>query len=186
MRFCFVEKKAAQAAAHLIQRHGGRLYYIHLIKLLYLADRESLLRTGCPITGDRMVSMNRGPVLSRVYSLISDDSEQTDGSWRTYISDPRDFQVSLAIASPDTDELSRFEVALLDEIDGQFGTWDRFKLCDWMHENLPEWQDPRGGMLPIKPESILQAGGKSGDEISRAREDAEELYFIDSQRGLAG
>jgi hypothetical protein len=37
-------------------------------KLLYLADRESLKKTGRPITGDRVVAMEHGPVLRSVSS----------------------------------------------------------------------------------------------------------------------
>ena len=37
--------------------------YIKLIKLMYLADRRCLIETGFPITGDRMVSMPKGPEL---------------------------------------------------------------------------------------------------------------------------
>ena len=45
--------------------------YMKLIKLLYLADREALLRWGRPITFDAYVSMDRGPVLSSVLDLIN-------------------------------------------------------------------------------------------------------------------
>jgi uncharacterized phage-associated protein len=45
--------------------------YIKLIKLLYLADREALLRWGRPITTDRHVSMPKGPVVSQIYDLIT-------------------------------------------------------------------------------------------------------------------
>ena len=48
MKFVFDERKAAQAAAHLLHRHGGPMPYIKLIKLLYLADRRGLRRDGSP------------------------------------------------------------------------------------------------------------------------------------------
>lgn len=37
--------------------------YLRMLKLLYLADRESLKETGHTITGDRVVAMEHGPVL---------------------------------------------------------------------------------------------------------------------------
>jgi len=49
--------------------------YIKLIKLLYLADREALLRWGRPITTDCHVSMPKGPVVSQIYHLITDEPE---------------------------------------------------------------------------------------------------------------
>jgi uncharacterized phage-associated protein len=57
VRFPFDERKAAQAAAYLLKKHDGRLNFMKLIKLLYLADRKSLLENGKPITGDRMLAM---------------------------------------------------------------------------------------------------------------------------------
>ena len=62
----FNEVKATQAAARLLRNRGGRMSYMKLIKLLYLADREALSRWGRPITTDKYVSMDKGPVLSRV------------------------------------------------------------------------------------------------------------------------
>ena len=44
--------------------------YLKLIKMLYFLDREALLRWGRPVTTDRYVSMDNGPVVSRIYDLI--------------------------------------------------------------------------------------------------------------------
>jgi hypothetical protein len=44
--------------------------YLKLIKLLYIVDREALLRWGRPVTTDRHVSMPKGPVVSQIYDLI--------------------------------------------------------------------------------------------------------------------
>jgi hypothetical protein len=40
----FDEKKATEVAAFLLKMRGGKMSYLKLIKLLYLADRESLSR----------------------------------------------------------------------------------------------------------------------------------------------
>src|SRR5260370_12146701 len=77
----FNERKATEAAAHLLKLRGGRMSYMKLIKLLYLADREALLRFGCPITTVRYVSIDRGPVLSRVLNLISEEREPAPQSY---------------------------------------------------------------------------------------------------------
>jgi len=47
--------------------------YLKLIKLLYIIDREALLRWGRPLTGDRYVSMDHGPVLSQTLNLITEE-----------------------------------------------------------------------------------------------------------------
>src|SRR3972149_552546 len=104
IRFPFRERKAAQAAAHLLRLHGGAMYYILLIKLLYLADRQSLIETGQPITGDRLVSMDWGPVVSQTLTLISPgvNPESSIGrEWYSYVSEPTDYKVSGLRAQPE-------------------------------------------------------------------------------------
>ena len=38
----FNERKATEAAAHLLALRGGQMHYLKLLKLLYIADREAL------------------------------------------------------------------------------------------------------------------------------------------------
>ncbi len=71
MRLRFNERKATQAAAHLLKLRGGEMSFMKLINLLYLADRSALLQWVRPITTDSYVSMDRGPVLSRVLDLAT-------------------------------------------------------------------------------------------------------------------
>jgi uncharacterized phage-associated protein len=43
---------------------------LKLLKLMYLADRKSLLETGVPITGDSISALDKGPVLSQTYNRL--------------------------------------------------------------------------------------------------------------------
>ena len=61
MQFTFDPHKAAQAAAYLLKLHGKPMDKRVLNALLYLADRESLIKTGAPITGDQMVCVPDEP-----------------------------------------------------------------------------------------------------------------------------
>ena len=97
MRFPFNKRKAAQAAAHLLFRHSGRLSYLLLIKLLYLADRLSLVEVGQPITGDKMVSMPHGPVLSEIYDFINWSSPEDQPIWFEYISEKEGYDVFMTM-----------------------------------------------------------------------------------------
>jgi uncharacterized phage-associated protein len=60
----FSEKKAAQVAAFFLYRAGGQLEILKLMKLMYLAERGSYEKFGEPMIGDKLVSMDNGPVLS--------------------------------------------------------------------------------------------------------------------------
>src|SRR5258708_26416900 len=88
IKFKFNEQKAVQAAARLIQHSGGEMNYMALMKLLYLTDREALLRFGRPITGDKVVAMKHGPVLSRVYDLVAHKRVALQSEWHKFIPRP--------------------------------------------------------------------------------------------------
>ncbi len=176
MRFVFSERRAAQAAAHLLQLHGGTMNYMVLIKLLYLSDKEALIHTGQPITGDRMLSMDNGPVLSRVLDFINMGRPDDVTPWFEYISEPHAYEVSL-IRAAETDELSAYELRVLDAVHETYGRMNKWALVRWTH-TLPEWSDPAGSCFAIDPDDILRSAGKSQEEIERITRDAEEMWAL--------
>lgn len=177
-RIRFNERKATQAAAHLLRLRGGRMSYLKLIKLLYLADREALLRWGRPISTDSYVSMDRGPVLSRVFDLATDGEDPgTPSIWASSITAPGSYEVELKAEAGD-DELSEAEIQLLDGIFAEHGRKTRWELVELTHA-LPEWIDPRGGAIAITYRDILKAGGKSDLEIAAIEEELAELAQTD-------
>ena len=103
----FDEAKAMQAAAYFLKLRGGQMHYINLIKLLYLTDREALIRWGAPVTTDRHASMDNGPVTSRILNLITE--ERPKPVWEKSISAPLgEYEVRLLPDAP-TDRLSPAE-----------------------------------------------------------------------------
>jgi uncharacterized phage-associated protein len=174
----FNEKKATEAAAYLLKLRGGTMSYMKLIKLLYLADREALLRWGRPISTDRWVSMDQGPVLSHILSLITDGTDPKSGSlWAENISEPSRYEVHLnRVIEPQ--ELSDAEIALLEEIFGCYGKLNRWELVELTH-NLPEWTDPQGSAFPITYRDILRAEGKTESEIAAIEDELAELKAVD-------
>jgi len=166
----FREDRVTQAAGRLLRRHGGRMPYLKLLKLLYLADRSALLKHGRPISFDRFVAMPHGPVLSRTYDLIASEPDpRTPSYWRTYISPAEKYEVRLLTDTP-VDQLSPAEVAIIDEVFAEFGDWDKWKLVEFTH-GLPEYRDPEGSSAPIPVRSILFAEGWSEEDV-REVEDA--------------
>lgn len=155
---------------------------LKLIKLLYLADREALLRWGRPITTDRYVSMDRGPVLSHVLNLATDgDDPGAPSIWASHISEPSGYEVALT-ADPGGDELSAAETALLDEIFREHGRKSRWELVKLTH-TLPEWKDPEGSAIPITYADILRGGRKSESEIAAIVEELEGVELADNLLG---
>ncbi len=179
MKFVFDERKAAQAAAHLLHRHGGAMPYIKLIKLLYLADRRAFVETGHPITGDRLVSMKNGPVLSHILDLIRQTAGRGPSVWHEYVSDP-DAHAVMAVCPVELDEaddeLSEYERALLDAVFQEFGRTDEWDLVDYTH-TLPEWTDPKGSSAAIDPSIILKSEGFTKKEVAAV--ESEVIAFHD-------
>jgi uncharacterized phage-associated protein len=180
MRIRFNEAKATQAAAYLLKKRGGRMKYIKLIKLLYLADRKSFLERGRTITTDCYVSMEHGPVLSITYNLIGGTHRQTDHTWERAISTVDDFDVKLN--NPDAriklDELSQADIEALDWVFAQYGHWNRWKLIDEIMHKLPEWTDPGDSMSPIDYLDILKAGNISPEDQARIEEELNSLTTV--------
>ena len=182
MRLRFNERKATQSAARLLQLRGGRMSYLKLIKLLYLADREALLRWGRPITTDRFVSMEGGPVLSRLLDLVSDgDDPGGPRIWAKHISAPANFEVELK-SEAGRDELSNAEIELLDEIFKRYGNKNRWELVDLTHKP-PEWKDLQGSAIPITFRDILNAGGKTELEIAAIEDELEGVALAETVFG---
>ena len=166
------EDKATQAAGYLLKLRGGRMSYMKLIKLLYLADRTALLRWGRPITFDSYCSLPRGPILS--FTLDKIDSEpdpESPSYWHKFISEKNDYEVSLIGECPN-DQLSPAEEAILKEIFHTFGCKSRWDIVKYCH-GLPEWRDPEGSALSITIRNILQAEGFSDEDVREVEESLE-------------
>ena len=177
MRFHYNKKKAAQAAAHLVHLHNGELDVMALLKLLYLADRKSLIESGYPITGDEMVSMPHGPVLSRIYDSIKWGKHDEGNPWYAYLSERENNRVSLTVDCPEQDELSEYDLEVLNEINREYGHLTPWQLRELTHR-LPEYEDPNGSSYPIDPTEILRSVGKSDHDIEVCTREAEEAYLV--------
>lgn len=156
--------------------------YLKLIKLLYLADRTALLRWGRPVSTDKYFAMDRGPVLSHVLDLVTQEAMPENASyWSQYISDPSHYEVSLQ-DDPGQDELSEAELKLLEEIFHEHGHKTRWELVELTHR-LPEWEDPQGGAIPISYRDILRAAGKTDLEIAVVEAELEAVAMMEKFLG---
>ena len=135
---------------------------IKLMKLLYLVDREAILRWGRPVTTDCFVAMGHGPVLSRIYALVAEgeDPRAAPSAWSTAITRLRDGDVGLGDGL-DRRHLSKAESDLLDEIFREHGAKSQWDLAD-LARSLPEWRDPQGSAVPMEIQDILAAAGSAG------------------------
>ncbi len=159
----FNEKKAAQVAAFFLIRANASLSILKLMKLMYLAERRSFENYGEGVVGDRLVSMPHGPVLSITYNHMSGELISTPGGWDSWVSDRAEHSLSLNDGKrnatvDDLLELSDADVAVLEEVWKKFGHMTQYQVRDYTHNGgCPEWQDPDGSMIPMKPEELFKA-----------------------------
>lgn len=177
----FNERKVAQMAAYFLQCEGGRMAILKLMKLLYLAERESLERYGMPMTGDRLVSMDHGPVLSNTLNLANGAAiDSVEDGWDMWIPSRQRHDVVLEreVCDNDFDELSKADKDILQGIWEKFGDFDKWKIRDYTH-TLPEWKDPQGTSLPIAYKDVFLALGYEEDQACELSREIEKDKDID-------
>ena len=176
--------KALAATAYLIQKAGGRFDVFVLLKTLYFADRTALIKYGRTITGDKFVSMDKGPVLSRIFDLIRGKEVAGDPGaltkWEKFVSERESHLLRLK-ATPELGFLSVREMEVLDEAFQTISQIPPYWLAEWTHREMPEWEDPKGSSKAIDPVKILKHAKKSDAEIAEIEE---ELASINSLKSL--
>lgn len=154
--------RTIQAAAVLLrQEHCEQMGYLRLMKLLYIADRESLKETGRPITGDRAVAMEHGPVLTNVLNIIKDEDSRSS-EWRKFFK--RENYLIEMVNDPGVGQLSRFAVRKLEEVARRHSQMDVWEIVRLTHE-FPEWikNNPGKSSKEIPLRDILEAVGLSSE-----------------------
>lgn len=158
MLFHFDAKKATQIAAVLLRFEEGKMEHLRMLKLLYIADRESLAETGRPISLSHATAMDHGPLSSDVYDLIN--GERSDERlWSEFIH--KHGHNILLKSDPGRSELSKYEIAKLNEVSERFEHLSTWKLADKTHE-FEEWlqnKPPIGSSKTIPLGQIIDAVG---------------------------
>lgn len=77
IRFRVDYEKCIEGIDLLAQEKPGITQY-YVCKVFFFADKEHLLDWGRPISGDRFVAMEHGPVPSFIYDLLKDSAAEPD------------------------------------------------------------------------------------------------------------
>ena len=170
-------RKAAQAVARILEKSGGSADYLRVMKLLYLADRESIVRRGIPISGGKYYSMRKGPVIGDAMNLVN---HRNSDDWKGMIAPRVGHNLSLQ-SPPSFDELSEAEVDVLDEIVDRHLTRSTEELVKWCHDHCGEYTSVHlWTRKPISVESILRAEKKTQDQIDRVVSEAQSISKLDA------
>jgi uncharacterized phage-associated protein len=171
------EDKALAVASIFLVRAGGSMSYLKLIKLMYLVERRSLIERGLPITFDRLYSLDLGPIVSDTKNRI-DYGPDVSETWAKCVQTIR----YDAVLGSDCDRtvLSEYEAGVVTAVFDEFGGWDPFELCDFLHDTLPEWTDPEGSAIKIGYREILLHGGWSEHQAAQALDSLRQHFYAES------
>lgn len=158
--FHFDERKAAQAAAWLLRRHGRPLDAARLATLLYLVDRRAVLESGGPTTGDAWIATEHGPSLRRIAELL-DAGSRCKSVWSRYVQPAGRGAVAAADAD-DCGALSDYDRRLLDETRERFADADESLLRGCSAEG---WGEPGAAAAEIDPRAVLLAAGLTEQHV---------------------
>lgn len=162
----YSEAKAAHVAAYFLKKAGGSTELLKLMKLMYLAERESYSRFGEPLIGDEPYADRHGPVLDSVYKSASDQNA-AGPTWKALIlsRDGNSNNIKLKIPEPKLTKLSHADRNILEFIWLEFGGKTASALRKWTHKYCSEYSelsfekwDPRA---PIDLNRLLTAVGFS-------------------------
>jgi uncharacterized phage-associated protein len=160
MKYRFEIDKVIQAIGVLFRSdHVNRMSYLRLLKLLYIADRESMAETGWPITRDRAVAMDNGPVLSQTYDLIMGRHVGAP-LWSSFFRKAHYWLEK--VSEPDVGRLSKYEITKLQQVAQRHEDRTEWDMVEITHE-FSEWKKNKpepNSMKPIPFEDILEAVGK--------------------------
>jgi len=184
MGFHFNIDKTMQAIATLLRFHGTKeMGYLRLLKLLYIADRESLKETGRPITGDHIVAMEHGPVLSGVLDLIKGEHR----AWKAWSEHFKKNGYRIEVTNdPGIGKLSKYELGKLREITEQYADKNEWDMVEIVHK-FEEWKknDPGKSSKPIPLEHILEAVGRADDTAAIEQDARDQAAFERLFAGVA-
>lgn len=169
---------AAQMSAWFIDREGGRMSHLKLMKLLYLVERTHIEKHKQPLLGDDIYSMKNGPILSTTLNFIQGEIHPDDsGDWDKWVSPKEDYEVSLAreFESEDLDLLSRATIRILEGLWKEHCDKDQWEMVRYIHESCGEWEDPGGSSERISYKKLLSKGfGYDREEASQEADNLED------------
>ncbi|KGC61870.1 Panacea domain-containing protein [Burkholderia pseudomallei] len=183
----FNPRKAADSAAYLLFRAEAPMSSVKLMRLLYLAERESFARYGEPLTGDELFIDKKGPTLRETHRRLNGDI----GGWEGLFQRLDSHGIALETQAPSEEYfahstvLSDTDIEVLNAVWEQFGKLDPTHLSDYLHTNCLEWIDSRGKASEVTHERLFKALGYSHEQIEELLQRLAELDNINEVLSLS-
>lgn len=176
IQFKFKADKLVETMLYLA-RTGMELDQYKVVKLIYLADREHFRRFRRPISFDRFVAMEYGPVASNALRVMK--GENVAGIDRAALPfEIKKFDKLYFLNHPKREikreVFSKSDLKVLDEVVAQYGNCSFKQLYNLTHGHFAydrAWQNRHSNAEPMRFEDFL-------DESAEKEEIVEDLEFI--------
>jgi len=195
MNLTFAHRKATQMLNFLALKDSGKMNKLKALKLVYFADRYHLRQYGRPISNDRYLAMNFGPVASSCKDLaeMSDFLGTEEKKYAEQFLQP-DGHDYCSKSGLDRSEFSETDLEALEFVWREYGARGEFDLAELTHA-FPEWkqhearlESPTESRVTMRYSDFLQnpAPGVdalpplSEEEQEDLRQQLEELHSIES------
>ncbi len=171
IEFDFDESKATQVIGILVARCSGIFDYYLAMKAIYALDRTALLRWGQPVIGGCYRMLPWGPA----NQSVMDATKQGRQGFFSKCFDRLGNEIHMK-SDPGTDELSRAEVKLAEEI---CGVWKDFGF-NQAHDKATSFPECSGleGVTEISPDRILASEGRTDKQIDELAAEVAEFRLL--------
>ncbi len=155
----------SQMAAFFADREGGEIDALKLMKLLYLADRESMRRACYVISNDDMFSLPNGPILRKAAELMQDQADVSEQAvWNRWFAartpGSSNLKLCTTVSENKLNYFSEMNREILQIVWDKFGHMTGRQLSDYTHDHCNEWKNPPNGAPQIIEEiDVLRAVG---------------------------
>lgn len=203
LRFAFRLDKVVNVLAYFARAGVSDLTKLKAAKLLYLADRYHFIEFGRPISGDRYIAMDLGPVPENTYQLTTrliDPDEVVDTAardaqhvlqvYRGFLHRYR-YPVLRARRQPDLSVFSDSEIGALERTVREFGKASARDLVNLTHQHeaykRADAGRAAGSSVPLPYELFLSDVPTEQARMVRelAISEQEDRNFVDSLRAPA-
>ena len=167
--FDFNKEKTLNVILYIVERLQRRDLH-KVFKILYFSDREYLANYGYPITGDRYVAMQAGPVPSKVYDIVrmvrGDSYFQDTENIKEYFT-IEDWKYIKPAKAANLRKIAPAEIEAIDKCLAQYGELSYEEIKEKSHDEA--WASTARDYI-INVEAIAREAGLSTEDLEYVAE----------------
>ena len=164
----YEDQRIKEVLLYILSKTGVVDYY-HLMKILYLAERQHLAKWGEKITTDDYYALPHGPVPTRIYDALKAVKDGHGGFLADVVTVEKDQPNVMPLREPDMGYLSKSEVEALDNAITKNIVKSFAELEQMTHDEYYYKALANGRKMSI--EDIARSGGASDSMVEYIRED---------------